>query len=91
MSVQRDALNLMHRLVASSEVQDMENADAFIVGAYDPELEDEAARGWTFVGRWTDPVKALAYAEKWQAELNSGNGPNDAPFSTKVFPMSEVE
>lgn len=81
----RDALEFLNELIARDDARDDLEADSWVALSFDPET------GGVFpYGPFSDPVDAMAWAAEHDADLNSGNGPDDMPFVTKVFPMIEV-
>jgi len=78
------ALDLIHKIQATGEAQDVEEADSFIVGAFDPETGRTS-----YIGSFPGPIEALEFAEGWAAELNRGNGPDEVAFTTSVYPMMD--
>lgn len=80
--VRRDALALLHKMVAVSEVQDMENADSFAVLTTDDETHAISLNG-----PFPDAVDALVWATEHESELNKGAPANEIPFRCTVYPM----
>ena len=80
--VAQAALELIHKIQATGESQEIEEADSFIVASFDPETGRSS-----YVGSFETPIEAFQYAENWATDLNSGNGPDEVPFTTKVYPM----
>ena len=78
----REATALLNWLISRSESEDWQNADSFVALTTD----DETHR-ISLSGSWTDPVEAMEWAEKHQAELNRGAPADEIPYVVRVFPM----
>ena len=79
------AKDLVNMMMSNAEAQRWEEADFFTIECFDPE-------SWEFTlhGKFETAPEALAYAEKWEAELNAGFPPSEAPFKCRVHPVTGV-
>lgn len=84
-AVRRDALSLLNNLIADAEVEQWESAQGFVTITTNDETKQLHING-----TWDDLAEALAWAERHQTDLNSGNGPDEIPFVVTVHPIEET-
>jgi hypothetical protein len=80
--VQRDAALRIHTLIAQAEMEDVEEAANWVVTVSEAETNTFSVHG-----PFLDPVSAMAFAERFEHELNSGIGENEIPYVTAVYPV----
>jgi len=85
-NVRKDAVTLLNWLIARSDSEDWQNADAFVALTTDDETKCIFLNG-----PFEDPVGAMAWAEKHQADLNKGAPADEIPYVVRVFPMTRPQ
>jgi hypothetical protein len=83
--VHREAVELVNNLIADAEVEQWEHAQGFVTITTNDETKQMHING-----TWDDLTEAMAWAERHQTDLNSGNGPDEIPFVVTVHPLEET-
>lgn len=76
------ALGLLNKIQAASEARNVEEASGFVAVCFDPETGRSS-----FHGPFDEVVEALAYADDFEARLNSGLGGDELPYQVTVHPI----
>ena len=80
--VHLDALALANAMLADAEIEEVESANSFVVLTTNDETHKIHLNG-----PFPDAASALAWAEPFEADVNKGLAPDDAPYRVTVYPV----
>jgi hypothetical protein len=77
-----DALSMVDGWLREADVQQWERASAYVVDSH-----DTASDSHHYMGPWTDVREAVAYALRYEREINADLEPHEPPYRCTVLPV----